>query len=363
MKKTKLTYFFGVIAFGSAMVSHSAPVSEEMACTVASGFLTKNSVAKSVLEGRTVDSVEAYENLWVANLSPSGHIIISGSTKCKPICSFSPSDFAEPADDTAQMDMFESWIERCSEKESDETLEENAGWAKYSAETPNKRRLKSASISLNTSGATIVGPLIGSNWHQGAPYNDLSPLNSVPCGCSATAGGQELYYWKWPHRMENDFTFVHTLNGVANSYTNRMNGLVPFDWDKMRDNYKDANGKDITTFRADDKASTYAAAHLVNWVQTFVHMLLSDGASGAPAKLNASVMTNEWYEAGYSLGKWENGVSDFSKLWTAITNDIAFGSPINVNAPGHQMVVEGYALDSDNQEFICLNYGWRSKES
>ena len=358
MKNRKIRVLLTIIAFAFVMVAHAAPVTEEMACNVASGFLSKNSVAQRILEGRTVDSVEAFENLWVAHLSPSGHIILSGTTKNSPVLSFSQEDFTEPADDTAQMDMFESWIERCSASESDDTLEDNADWEKYATVVKPRRPLLGASISFDTKNATeIVGPLIVAKWHQGAPYNDLTPLGGIPCGCSATAGGQELYYWKWPHRMEHDFTFVHTLNGVENSYTNRMNGLVPFDWDKMRDNYKNGN-TDITTFRAEDKASTYAAAHLINWVQPFVHMNFGNGGSGATAKLNASVMTNEWYESAGDLGKKMNGVDDFPGLWTAITNDVAFGSPINVNSSGHQMVVEGYAVDSATNEYICLNYGW-----
>ena len=32
-----------------------------------------------------------------------------------------------------------------------------------------------------------------------APMNDLTPRRS-PCGCSATAGGQELRLWRWPYR-------------------------------------------------------------------------------------------------------------------------------------------------------------------
>ena len=114
MKNRKIRVLLTIIAFAFAMVAHSAPVTEEMACNVASGFLSKNSVAQRILEGRTVDSVEAFENLWVVNLSPSGHIILSGTTKNSPVLSFSQEDFTEPADDTAQMDMFESWIERCS---------------------------------------------------------------------------------------------------------------------------------------------------------------------------------------------------------------------------------------------------------
>ncbi len=45
----------------------------------------------------------------------------------------------------------------------------------------------------------FVAPMLGANWAQGSPMNDLTPRRS-PCGCSATAGGQELRLWRWPYR-------------------------------------------------------------------------------------------------------------------------------------------------------------------
>ncbi len=45
----------------------------------------------------------------------------------------------------------------------------------------------------------FVAPMLGANWGQGSPMNDLTPRRS-PCGCTATAGGQELRLWRWPYR-------------------------------------------------------------------------------------------------------------------------------------------------------------------
>ena len=54
----------------------------------------------------------------------------------------------------------------------------------------------------------FVAPMLGANWAQGSPMNDLTPRRS-PCGCSATAGGQELRLWRWPYRFEKSRTFAH----------------------------------------------------------------------------------------------------------------------------------------------------------
>lgn len=348
MKIERLAYFLTLVSLGTVMVAHSAPVSEEMARTVASGFLEKNTVAQRILEGRTVDSVEAYENLWVANLAPSGHIIISGTTKNSPVLSFSQEDFTEPADDTAQMDMFESWIERCSASESDDTLEDNADWTKYAQKASTRRLLLAAPAGK----VDIVEPFLGASWNQYAPWGDLSPLGRLS-GCAATAGGMQLRYWRWPYRMEVSHTYEHTVEGYGKS-TIRRNGFVPFNYDKILGRYDY-----IPTYKATDKIATYECAHLISWVQSYAHMIFKPGESASPHKIFEDV-GNFLYEEGRPMSKGRDGITN---LWEAIKADLDFGSPIQVNSSVHVMLVDGYCIDEETRRpWINLNLGWGSPE-
>lgn len=200
----------------------------------------------------------------------------------------------------------------------------------------------------------FVAPMLGANWAQGAPMNDLTPRRG-PCGCSATAGGQELRLWRWPYRFEKSRTFAHQYlddDGKWTTYTIRLDGRVPLDWDKI------AASGGASTSVASDKETAYNTAMLTAWLQSFAKISFKPGAGSANQKI-CSEAENWWYEAGPVMSRHRNG---YDNLWTAITNDLAFGSPVQINTPVHQMVIDGYAVDNagtaDETRWINTNYGW-----
>ena len=202
----------------------------------------------------------------------------------------------------------------------------------------------------------FVAPMLGANWAQGSPMNDLTPRRS-PCGCSATAGGQELRLWRWPYRFEKSRTFAHQYiddDGKWTTYTIRLDGRVPLDWDKI------AASGGASTPVASDKETAYNTAMLTAWLQSFAKISFKPGAGSANQKI-CSEAENWWYEAGPVMSRQRNG---YDNLWTAITNDLAFGSPVQINTPVHQMVVDGYAVDNAGTDsevrWINTNYGWGS---
>ncbi len=200
----------------------------------------------------------------------------------------------------------------------------------------------------------FVAPMLGANWAQGSPMNDLTPRRS-PCGCSATAGGQELRLWRWPYRFEKSRTFAHQYfddDGNWTTYTIRLDGRVPLDWDKI------AASGGASTPVASDKETAYNTAMLTAWLQSFAKISFKPGAGSANQKI-CSEAENWWYEAGPVMSRQRNG---YTNLWTAITNDLDFGSPVQINTPVHQMVVDGYAVDNagtaNEIRWINTNYGW-----
>lgn len=53
-----------------------------------------------------------------------------------------------------------------------------------------------------------VAPLIDASWHQDAPYNGATPVDSATgrhcaTGCIATALGQIMYYYKYPKKLSD----------------------------------------------------------------------------------------------------------------------------------------------------------------
>ena len=363
MFNTQIRRVVSVVATAVACVAYaetSASVSAEMSQAAAAGFLARTSVGPLLLPGREVASAEARGNVWIVRLAPSGYIEVAGSTRCAPILSFSTKDFVEPEVGSPFAAKLTSDSQMVEEKEANESAADHADWAKLTAPVAKKRaRLAAKPTGTDGTGYTpYVAPMLGATWHQTAPYNDLSPYNYF-CGCMATAAGQEIRYWRWPYRYEK---FRQTTHGVRDAQFNysdfviRPNGLVPFDWDKVKANYTDE--ANASTPWANDKQATYNAAWLSLWMQSLTGMGYKPGGSGGTRQL-ASTAEEYWYEKGKGYTYWNDG---YTNLWNAIKADLDWGSPIQINTAAHQMVIDGYAVENygtaDEVDWINLNLGY-----
>lgn len=355
--QTKLAWLSLTAVLGIGIVAQAAVVDQDTAMSAASGFLSNSSVAKRVLAGCSVENVEQRGSLWIVHLAPSGYIEVAGSTKCAPILSFSSQDFTEPEVGSPFDAKLTGDSMMVAEKEADESLEDNADWVKYTTPVAKKRMLL-ASAPSGTTG--VVGPLMNCGWGQGAPFNDLSPLSSL-CGCMATAAGQEHRYWRWPYRYEKSRQGTHGLRNSLGEYSEhilRPDGRVPFNYDKVVAYAPNPS----STPQATDKEATYQTAWLSLWMQSLTGMGYKPGGSGGTIKLCTNA-EDYWFEKGPVMNYWRDG---YTNLWTAITNDLARGIPIQVNSPGHQMVADGFAIDdagTDSEvDWININYGWGSPE-
>ena len=350
MFKTNIRKTLAVVVTAATCMAYaetSASVSAEMSQAAAAGFLSRTSVGPLLLPGREVASAEARGNVWIVRLAPSGYIEVAGSTTCAPILSFSAKDFVEPEVGSPFAAKLAADSQMVAEKESGESAADHADWAKLTAPVAKKRARLAAKP-----------PMLGATWHQTAPYNDLSPYNYF-CGCMATAAGQEIRYWRWPYRYEK---FRQTTHGVRDAQFNysdfviRPNGLVPFDWDKVKANYTDE--ANASTPWANDKQATYNAAWLSLWMQSLTGMGYKPGGSGGTRQL-ASTAEEYWYEKGKGYTYWNDG---YTNLWNAIKADLDWGSPIQINTAAHQMVIDGYAVENygtaDEVDWINLNLGY-----
>ena len=359
MFNTHIRRVVSAVATAVACVAYaetSASVSAEMSQAAAAGFLSRTGVGPLLLPGREVASAEARGNVWIVRLAPSGYIEVAGSTKCAPILSFSAKDFVEPEVGSPFAAKLTGDSQMVAEKESNESAAEHADWAKLTAPVAKKRAL----LAAPTGTTSVVGPLMNCGWGQGAPFNDLSPLSSL-CGCMATAAGQEHRYWRWPYRYEKSRQGNHGLRNSLGEYSEhvlRPDGRVPFNYDKV---VAYAPNPSSTPLAA-DKEATYQTAWLSLWMQSLTGMSYKPGASGGTQKL-CNFAEQYWFEAGPVMSYWRDG---YTNLWNAIKADLDFGSPIQVNSPGHQMVVDGYAIENEGAagevHYVNINYGWGSPE-
>ncbi len=362
MKKAIMPFAAAVLCAATAFC---AVVDEDGALAAARGFLQTSSLAKRVLASHEPTAARERGSLWVVSLSPAGYIEVAGTTKCAPIISFSAEDFAEPEAGSPLAAKLLADSEMCEAKEADESATDNPQWqtllaaATASTSGSTKKRLLRAATPSATTSDPFVDSFIGARWAQGSPMSDLTPRRS-PCGCVATAAGQEFRYWQWPYRFESVDTFTHTLvdaNGDGVPYVIRLDGRVAIDWDKVA-----ASGGSSTPYAA-DKTTAYNTALLTAWMQEFGGIVFKAGAGSGSRKVCSSAET-AWYEAGPVMSRGRDG---YDNLWAAVTNDLASGSPIQINTPVHQMVIDGYAVDnagtSSEVDWINTNYGWGNPTS
>lgn len=341
-------------------------ISCEDAENAAAAFLTRDSVGKSILDGRMTGRVLQRGSLWVVGLLPSGAIVLSGSDTLEPIVSFSTNDFVEPEFGSA-------FYDRLAQLDAKGVLAETpnaVGTVRHekwiSLIGPRERGLRLAAAAVNVpSNAVVVEPFLTTQWSQWQPYNDFSPVCSgktvgeayrgrAPCGCTATAASQVFAYWKWPKRVET-CRYEHRSPGIGNgTFDVRFNGGVPLAWDSLDDDYAywkngyDLRGKVL-------EATRFPIARLVLWCDSVTEMEF--GSSGSSAHvLTAQKYIKMWYEpmSRYSLD------SELDAACDAVRTDIAAGRPVHVLIPGHAIFAHGWASDG-SANYVYVNYGWGGK--
>ena len=281
-----------LITLALASLAPAAPgaaLTADSARLAAANFIASDDVGSRLLRGRALASIEPRGALFVARLSPSGYIVLSGDSAAEPIVAFSANDYAEPETDSP----FGALLERASTNAADAAAREAAArlakaagllksaalatsstsaadrraakWAELLSDTParaatdsnNVARLRAAWTSPSALAAT-VDPFMTTLWSQWQPYNDFVPVNRAasaansyrqryPCGCVATAYAQLLNYWQWPARMNATFSCDHAIYDYDNEtkentlrgtpFTVRFDAHEPFDWSQMRDTY------------------------------------------------------------------------------------------------------------------------------
>ena len=351
----------------------AAPVTEGEARTAASTFIAADPVGSAVLRGRTVSSVSERDGLWIAALSPSGHVILSGSDLGDPIVGFSTSDFAEPDPDSPAYSYLAGISASLAAQESNGGVR-HARWNRLLG-GGTRQRLMAADI--ESPATVVIPPFLQSHYDQCQPYNDYAPVyesstNSLnyyrgrcPCGCVATAAAQGFRHFRWPARMDRVDSFNHSFkdtNNVVTTFPIRFDGRIPFNWDSLENDYLNHVSVCVTNFYpggyswrwesnydlrgAVPESVRYPIARLVMFADVLAHMSFESGGSGANYGMVAQNAA-DWY----TPGTWVSA-SD-----ARVPADIANGVPVQVTIPGHAVVGHGWATDGGNT-YIYLNYGW-----
>lgn len=332
-------------------------VTEAEVRTVATNLLAEP-LFRQTFPLTTIKSVEPLESVWCVNLSPKGHLLISGTTACMPLLAYSKCDFQVLSEDhpaTAMLRGIQSEA-RIAELANEVTLHTavTLSAATSPAEKHWEALLSPSSLTLFASDyVQQVGPLLKTGWTQRLPYNDLTPQivegsstdaqSRAALGCVATMYMQIMNYHAWPARLENPISQSLSTTGTAISgyYDYRLQGGQSIDWTSLQETYSSTDSED----------KRYAAARVGLLAAMLAKMNFTDQSSGAQSQ---DACNNQWYDYGTDLylSTWND------ELQAQIVGSLDKGLPLPTNVPGHAVVTDGYAIDTSGNFYVHLNYGW-----
>lgn len=380
--KFHLSYLSGVgvlfLAVAMAGAAIAAEVSECDATRAAEAFVSSDGVGSLVLKGRTVSGVARRGRLWIAALSPSGHVVLSGSDLADPIVGFSRNDFAEPDQASPAFAVLESADASVAALEAQGGGSRHARWTKLLG---GGVRGFSAMADNPSSGAVVVEPFLAEHYDQCQPYNDYAPVYNAstnvtsyrgrcPCGCVATASAQIFHHFRWPARIDDTISCNHMFtdsDNTVNDFRIRFDGRAPIDWNAISNSYSSCCYKPVTNYYPNGSYSVwseqsydlrgtvaesvrYPIARLILWCDVMAEMdFAPDGSASSYEYVSGNV--SSWY----TTGRWVR-IGDGAD-YSQIVSDLQAGVPLQVSLYGHQVVAHGWAAEGDSS-YIYLNYGW-----
>lgn len=355
-------------------VASAATVTESEARAAASAFVVADPVGSAVLRGRTVSTVYERDGLWIAALSPSGHVILSGSDLADPIVGFSTNDFAEPDPDSPAY----AYLAGISASLAAQEANGGVRHARWDRLLGGGTGMKLLSADIESPSTVVIPPFLQPHYNQWQPYNDYAPVyesstndldsyrGRSPCGCVATAAAQGFRHFRWPARMDRVDFFNHSFtdaNNIETTFPIRFEGHLPIDWGSLEDDYVSYASYCVTNYYPGGGYSywweydydlrgfvaesvRYPIARLVMFADVLAHMSFGvDGSSANYGTVGGNA--TDWY----TQGTW------VSPTDARVPADIANGVPVQVRIPGHAVVGHGWATDGGNT-YIYLNYGW-----
>ena len=330
-------------------IVQGARIDEGAAAQAAVRFLDTD-IGISVLSERTIGSMLQRGSLWVVSLSPSGHILVSGSDKATPIVGFSENDFSEGEEDSPERAAIDAADAAVAAAEADETKGRHARWEKIMGNGARGFRLLA-----NSDAGVNIEPFITSRYNQCQPWNDLTPVVSKDvdayyrgrslAGCVSVADAALYRAVRWPVYPARTDTVTHSFRG--GTFDIRFDGSAPFNWDLMQDTYPVAG--DLRGRLAEDVR--YEIGHFLMWLNHSARMTYNAGESTSTKYNAAHGGERDWYTIGRNMVPTAEGVEDI------VTTTLAAGIPVFVGVGGHAVVADGWKTE-DGESYVDLVYGW-----
>ena len=208
------------------------------------------------------------------------------------------------------------------------------------------------SAHLPSKQATVVEPLVTTQWDQGTPYNNYCPTygggTRSAAGCVATAMAQMMNYHQWPAVGRGSHSYSCNVDNNPDNYVELSVDFSQsvYRWDQMLDIYDDSSSEE----------SCDAVAKLM--LDVGVSLDMRYGSSSATSGYLVSVALERYF--GYSnRSYWLHRDCYAADDWDQfLINEITVNRPVlyigTTTDTGHAFILDG--IDEDG--YFHVNWGW-----
>jgi len=235
MKRTVIAVIFIILI---PCIIHAARVTQEQAAIVARNFyaeracLTGTDAYSQILTGEVTPVTGATGEIlyYIVDIqSPGGFVIVSGMDNIVPVLAYAFSGSFSPGycNVSAWMQHYEMEITESAVQLTEPREGVREQWMRLSQ--------PGSSLLLDMHNSSSVEPLLVSKWNQDSYYNGQCPSDPAGpdghcyAGCVATAMGQLMYYYRFPHQGQGSYTYVHPDYGTLSADF----GATTYDWNGM----------------------------------------------------------------------------------------------------------------------------------
>ncbi|UOY05907.1 C10 family peptidase [Muricauda sp. SCSIO 64092] len=204
-------------------------------------IFSKDGMKKNIVDIEPIGTNEEKPSYYIINYEDGGFLIMSGDKRALPVLAFSDEnnfDLDAESFPGLLIDWLESqdsYIKKIREETTNDSIisvpEEEWNIENIENFIASKANNKNASVlgKTNCSSATLdfqYGPLLSTNWGQGAGYNNSAPdygctdyINGrTPTGCVATAMSQIMRYYEYP----SSYNWSIMPNNIGSDETSRL---------------------------------------------------------------------------------------------------------------------------------------------
>ena len=330
-------YWLGVLICMAlfARPGYPAPISADLAHTVAANFLNHLGAARTMATTEAVAS-GGQEVGYLFHLSPGGYILVAGDDIRVPVKGYSLSsvfsDLPEAYRENLLRELELPVPPPAKSLYSPTTDATNATYWEFLTQSDEQTTVKATPLSY-----TPDTFLLTTRWDQSYPYNKLNPTidgQLTLTGCTQTAVAQVMRYHA--HPASGSGVFTHSWNGqTLKAVMNR-----PFNWGAM----PDAVNGSVPAYQQDEVAALMRDLGILN---------------NANFGVNGTSTSFDYWEFERAFAYAPVYTMDISNpdFFATIKSEIDSLRPLLLSIPNHMTVADGYASDGTGKK-IHVNMGW-----